>query len=260
MIKFLEIFKNNKEVIILIPTLLGGIYQLLNILILVGLPYIRYFSVSQVIPDGLLMLVAIFWIYVVYRIIRVFCRDFIKKIPSSAGERKKYSFLIDITYIFLTGGLGCFFLYAAYTDNQIDSFNGILIRYLMYAWSFIFIFTSLFHLFNVTKIGCCIKNKFVSINQDNKNFILSLLSIGLLGILVHLVPHEIKIINESFIKVSNFHNYSLYSLNVQSHFKLNHSPELLYISKDYAFFKIKEKNETILVVDAKSMTEINQGK
>ena len=69
MSKFLDFFKENKEIIILIPTLLGGLYQILNLLILVGMPYVRYFSVSQVIPDGLLISIAIFWVYLVLKII-----------------------------------------------------------------------------------------------------------------------------------------------------------------------------------------------
>lgn len=47
--------KENLPVIVIIPALLGGLWQLIE-LSLIGLPYIRFFSVSQLISDGLLLL------------------------------------------------------------------------------------------------------------------------------------------------------------------------------------------------------------
>lgn len=45
----------NLTVILLVPTLLGGLWQLAE-LASIGVPYIRFFSVSQMVSDGLLML------------------------------------------------------------------------------------------------------------------------------------------------------------------------------------------------------------
>ncbi|SDF61903.1 hypothetical protein [Chitinophaga filiformis] len=48
-------FKENIGMIVLIPTILGGIWQLAELLAL-GTPYIRFFSISQLVSDGLLVL------------------------------------------------------------------------------------------------------------------------------------------------------------------------------------------------------------
>lgn len=50
-----EYFKDNLEIFILIPTILGGLWQLIE-LIRIDLSYVRFFSISQVISDGLLVL------------------------------------------------------------------------------------------------------------------------------------------------------------------------------------------------------------
>ncbi|WP_149931330.1 hypothetical protein [Acinetobacter soli] len=83
-----------------------------------------------------------------------------------------------------------------------------------------------------------------------------------LGIFIKIVPNEIGIINEIFIKVSNFENYSSFSKEIQKTYGMKSEPQLLYINKDYAFFKIPnkipEKEGKILVLDAKSLTEIKK--
>jgi len=48
--------KENLSMIVLVPTILGGAWQLAELAI-VGIPYIRFFSVTQLIPDGLLILI-----------------------------------------------------------------------------------------------------------------------------------------------------------------------------------------------------------
>ncbi|HVY75899.1 MAG TPA: hypothetical protein VG890_13765 [Puia sp.] len=47
--------KENLAAIILIPTLIGGLWQLLELLF-IGPAYIRFFSISQLVPDGILLI------------------------------------------------------------------------------------------------------------------------------------------------------------------------------------------------------------
>jgi hypothetical protein len=46
--------KNNISLLVLLPTVAGGLWQLLELLSL-GTPYIRFFSLTQLVPDGLLI-------------------------------------------------------------------------------------------------------------------------------------------------------------------------------------------------------------
>jgi hypothetical protein len=59
--------KENLSMIILAPTLVGGMWQLLE-LGAIGTPYIRFFSGSQLIADGLLMAFIFFWAVVFYQL------------------------------------------------------------------------------------------------------------------------------------------------------------------------------------------------
>lgn len=55
--KVFDFLKNHLTLVLLLPTLTGGIVQILQLANL-GLPFIKYFSYAQVIPDGLTYLIA----------------------------------------------------------------------------------------------------------------------------------------------------------------------------------------------------------
>lgn len=60
-IKKIDCIKNYLSLIIIIPAVLGGFWQLIE-LSTISTSYIRFFSISQVVPDGLLVLFIIFCI------------------------------------------------------------------------------------------------------------------------------------------------------------------------------------------------------
>jgi len=62
---FIEKIKNNLALIILIPTILGGLWQIVE-LSKMSVSFIRFFSVTQLLPDGLLMLFILISLYIVY--------------------------------------------------------------------------------------------------------------------------------------------------------------------------------------------------
>jgi hypothetical protein len=66
-----EFIKENISLILLIPTALGGFWQIIE-LAYVGVPYIRFFSISQLLADGLLIL---FVIVVAYLVIQITLSD-----------------------------------------------------------------------------------------------------------------------------------------------------------------------------------------
>jgi len=53
---YLRKIRNNLTLILLVPTILGGLWQLFS-LVKIGIPYVRFFSVTQLISDGLLLLI-----------------------------------------------------------------------------------------------------------------------------------------------------------------------------------------------------------
>ena len=60
--------KEHFSLIIGVPTLLGGVWQLLE-LVAIGSPYIRFFSITQLIPDGILLLFCLVVLYFVFRLL-----------------------------------------------------------------------------------------------------------------------------------------------------------------------------------------------
>jgi hypothetical protein len=59
--------KDNIGTIVLVPTVLGGVWQIVE-LSRMGIPFIRFFSVSQLVSDGLLLIFIITWTYCIWKI------------------------------------------------------------------------------------------------------------------------------------------------------------------------------------------------
>ncbi|MCU4429294.1 hypothetical protein EXE06_12400 [Acinetobacter pittii] len=250
--KFLVFFKKNKEVIVLIPTFLGGMYQLLNIIILVGLPYVRYFSVAQVIPDGLLLSVVFFWLYVSFKLIM----KFYNLLNENNNKRKENNLFFDIFYILFFSCLGGFFFYNAYMEKDLTSFSIILIRYITFALALLLITSAIKHFLSITSCDRKLKIKIKKLSIDAKKFWGNIIVISILAILVRVIPNEISLINTVFVKVNNFENYNSFSKDIRKLYKIKSDPKLLYINKDYVFLQIDENK--ILVLDAKNLTEIKK--
>lgn len=64
---FIEQVKNNLALIILLPTVFGGLWQIIE-LSKMSIAYIRFFSATQLVPDGLLMLFILATLYLAYKL------------------------------------------------------------------------------------------------------------------------------------------------------------------------------------------------
>lgn len=53
--KVVDFIKENLSLIVVVPAFIGGLWQSIE-LMSISTPYIRFFSVSQIIPDGILIL------------------------------------------------------------------------------------------------------------------------------------------------------------------------------------------------------------
>jgi len=67
MYNFFEKIKTNLTLIILLPTIFGGFWQIIELSIM-SISYIRFFSATQLLPDGLLMLFILASLYFAYRL------------------------------------------------------------------------------------------------------------------------------------------------------------------------------------------------
>lgn len=102
--KSYNILKDNLSVILLVPTVLGGIWQLLE-LSSMSASFIRFFSFTQLIADGLLILFVLTIFFISYRIVgssfsaKTFKFD--PKNPPPLSYGVSLTLLIVITYVFL---------------------------------------------------------------------------------------------------------------------------------------------------------------
>ena len=163
----IEFIKSNLALIILVPTMLGGIWQLLELLN-ISSSFIRFFSVSQLIPDGLLIL---FILLIIYTFGKLALNWSLKKVKNGYSIFSKivvsilclYYLVIFFLIIFNKGTVGvvtislacfCFIVVAVYMfsfikKSKIEKFInkesfGKEILYLIFLFSFVFFSFSTF--------------------------------------------------------------------------------------------------------------------
>jgi hypothetical protein len=167
----IEFIKSNLALIILVPTMLGGIWQLLELINISPL-FIRFFSVSQLIPDGLLIL---FILLIIYTFGKLALNWSLKKVKNGYSIFSKivvsilclYHLVIFFLIIFNKGTVGlvtislacfCFIVVAVYMfsfikKSKIEKFInkksfGKEILYLLFLFSFVFFSFSTFKVFH----------------------------------------------------------------------------------------------------------------
>jgi|SaaInlStandDraft_1057018.scaffolds.fasta_scaffold12753_4 hypothetical protein len=167
----IEFIKSNLSLIILAPTILGGIWQLLE-LINISPSFIRFFSVSQLIPDGLLIL---FILLIMYSFGKLALKWSLKKVKNGYSIFSKllvsllcsYYLVVFVIIIFnketvglMTISLACFcfitvafYMFNFIKKSKIEKFInkenfGKEILYLLFLFSFVFFSFSTFKVFH----------------------------------------------------------------------------------------------------------------
>lgn len=115
-IKFIKYVKEYLSVIIFVPTVLGGMWQLI-VLWSFGLPYIRFFSITQLVADGLIMLLFVPLVVVVtYLVFMIPSKLNLDYKNNRASNGLLYTFYIFLLY-------GYFIWRVIFSDTLIENFN-----------------------------------------------------------------------------------------------------------------------------------------
>lgn len=124
--KWYLLFKSNLAVILLIPTLIGGIWQVMSLLNL-GFEYIRFFSVSQLVADGLVMLLVIPLLSVFPIIGYIAITSIFKKILKK--KKGKHSFFKELKVLLISLIILSFLVYEYYImpSSYFDKANLIIL-------------------------------------------------------------------------------------------------------------------------------------
>lgn len=98
---FIKFVKKNLSFILIIPTFLGGIWQIIE-LSSISISFIRFFSVTQLVSDGLLIIVVIFpWIFG-YFIFNILYQQMKKDFKKERENKKDKIYTVVIIFVVIS--------------------------------------------------------------------------------------------------------------------------------------------------------------
>jgi len=230
--KTIALCKENLSLLVIIPTLIGGIFQLVK-LASIHTSYIRFFSVSQVVADGLTVLFCLGTVGLTIFIYKVIITDFMPKPNDNYSWLTLLSFFIIFFYLYIC--------YRAIIDEDALNFSSIV-------WAsgskiggsiMLFLISSFF-----------IKKHFSKFKKDLIDILLKFL---ILSIFYFFIKFFLAI-TSIYSDFNNLENKILLTKKVKSGLNLNKDPEFIYFNKDYVFYKYSQNGEEkFLVVDGKEL-------
>ncbi|MDV7583545.1 hypothetical protein R4575_07000 [Acinetobacter baumannii] len=240
----LDFLKEYLSLFLIFPTVIGGLYQIVNIIYYVGFPYVRFFSVAQVIPDGIL--VGIFLIYFVF-VISIFTemiRFFNWNVDNIGGIRTKVFYIIVLSFALIL-----------ITFKFLESNPESIITYIFYDFLFLNLMVLVVYVITLLVLNISIDNSYKILD-----FICWIVLILYIISISFLLENKIKDLNDKIIKDDKFYNsYILLEKLVKKSGTSNIS--LLYANRDYLFFSINKNGITqILVEDAKKLISLDDEK
>ncbi|EPF79739.1 hypothetical protein [Acinetobacter rudis] len=217
----LKWLKEYIAILVIIPATLGGIYQVINIWYYAGFSNIRYFSVSQVIPDGLIVIILLGWI-IGNLLITKWLIDVVEL--SLLGVFKEINYVAYIVLSILWIVMFGYHFYKFESDSYIN--------YMMVSFGCV----------NLISIGVyvllyCGLNFFFNPSYQvvkGFTFIFFYCVLGFWGIKIE---GNVEAFNNKIVNDSELYNYELLQEKTIKKFN-NPSVKILYSNKDYIFYEI----------------------
>jgi len=260
-IKVLPIYKfikDNLSIIILIPAFLGAVYQILNIIFLVGFQYIRYLSVSQLIPDGIIVLVFLAFLIFIGAIVSLFKFNYDEFNPMCIdyGDKKITSILV---LILSTAWL---FVFIDKISNYEEP-NQVIFLFTHYLFTtsitvgILLIILSTHELFAIKYGELGIKIPFTVLTLRKLIYFIAMISFLYLGI--DLINRSI-IANQIIIQEKNLYNHKKLKEKILKNKDITNI-SILYSNRDYIFYEVTTKDrKEIAIVELKELLSILQKK
>ena len=251
--------KENLSLILLVPTALGGIWQLLE-LSSISTSFIRFFSISQLVSDGLLILFLLTIFYISFKVgLNIYGKN-----PFEIDLNRKplliwtsIVVIISSSLMFYIGMLPIFENIYKTKNIQIGEIAIIIPGLMMTVGGFIIGIWEF-----VIIVICKNKDKLYKIYSNLKNRknlkqnTISILSVITLGIvlfsikfmLVDLNPYT-KNFRQYLLFPENLENREILDLKIISKHKLKYKPVLIYNNDKYFFYRINKngKNKTLII-------------
>ena len=232
--KLIKLAKDNSKITAVIPAVLGGFWQLYN-LYKIDLAYLRFFSTSQLITDGVIILIILVSISVVltlYYGVIDFMYGLIKKVENNFKGIKKHLYILSIYYlgILILVGLPISFFYSI-RMQRINIYSLLIILVI----PIIFIIELYLEDFLIKKKD---KNKDKNATKNKKSLVVPIfLIVFFFGILISVY----EIFNSEFRFPSNLINTAYIECDIKKHHPLLKNVEyhkIEYYNDKYIFVSI----------------------
>ncbi|EKU38708.1 MULTISPECIES: hypothetical protein [Acinetobacter] len=266
--KEMDFYKEHWSIIVFIPALLGGIFQIFK-LYSIDPSFVRFFAVEQVIPDGLFISFIISFSFLCYLVIYKYY-NFDMKIKYGWSFKNIIYNIRNRFVVLLILGVCIIYIYLIEPIfKETTPFLFTIIQFvaelfsLYYFYEILSIITILYILRNFsdnnkptkTERQIAIDNYF---NNLNFNFFV-LLILSLLTILViFFILFKIFIIYSKINTLPQTKNEEIFLNKIQSTFQISHDLKIEYYNGKYIFIKITEKNhkEDFLILKGESFVNL----
>jgi hypothetical protein len=229
---YFKFVKDNLSIIIIVPTLLGGIWQLLE-LARISVSFMRFFSVTQLIPDGILICFFLFLITCGYLI--VFGRDSkdIKNLLNSNDYKDVSWPYITFNIVGLVCALGGFYAFypaivAFYKNRELSGFLFFSLPFFIVI--VIMLMRSFLYLVHASKVFSKLK---IGVKTRENLLLILLLLLFYFGLYSTIV--FVKAFHQSFLLPENFKNLETLKHNVSPLNPYDTTYEILYFNDKYIF-------------------------
>lgn len=265
---FYEWTQKNIGIILLLPTIIGGIWQILELGSL-GTPYIRFFSVSQLVSDGLLVCYILLWMGAMAAI-QIYDKQLaglIIKDRVTLGNIDEEQVLEQISECRLTSTI---------KFTLISIVSTALLYFMVLPKIIVVINTQILTISNLMdftyySIFCFIILKGLKVlflNATNsyaffgrhavQNVLRTIIFVGIIA-MIYVSFSFLKIFHNSFLMPSSFKNLEYVICKIKQNNPGIEKSEIQYFNDKYIFFKlIYPKNKTkIEVVSFESFLDFN---
>lgn len=235
-----KFFKENLPMLIILPTILGGIWQVIE-LAKIDPSYIRLFSINQLVPDGVSIIFVGLVGYIIFLLVKLNYYVFSKKVEWFIGQKIPFLLTISIPPFFLL-----LYYYPMIMHKKTLFFSDLIFNIFFIS----FIITILTGLIKILEAISYKMNFKLLIN--NYNFRKFMLIFLLLLISLPLIS-TIKNWRYLTLSLNNLNNELLLKNRIKEKLNLKQKPELIYYTRDFLFYKIDEGK--IQVLETKELFE-----
>ena len=247
-----NLIKDNIAIIVLIPTVLGGLIQLFK-LGMIDLRYIRYFSVTQLVPDGLLAILLLCIITVIVYIHNNFLLIKLSFIPEKLTTKLKLRSLISSLVI--ATGQAISITYAVVempsTEELLNSSNYFIA---VNAVIYVGILAMVFYCFKYINLEkeylrntdhvVLIDNKLLKTSKSIFSAFSLILLISFIVIFLRMTYFFIEYMNEA----KGTYNYSKIEEIISNDFESYADYKILYFNDKYTFVEVNVKDSNVITI------------